>query len=316
MAEKTTAEEWVRVDLAADPELTDALANFMTEIGAAGVCEEALMPLAEEAEEAVHYETLTAYFPWENKETVIASLETYLDGLSHLFPATPKPTLTIKDIIAPDWGEEWKKYFHPFRIGKKFVVKPTWEPYQPVAGDIVIEIDPGMAFGTGQHHSTAMCLEAMEDLLQNKVSSREVLDVGTGTGILGIAAARLGAEKVVCLDIDDQAVAIAGANAILNQVAEKMEIRNRPLDSLQHKFNLILANLTAKTLLELYAHLEALLTPGGYLVISGIIDKQSPEIEECFSRPPLSLRRIMKSEDWRCYVYMKIPPSPPLPKGG
>ncbi|MDP2268160.1 MAG: 50S ribosomal protein L11 methyltransferase, partial [Deltaproteobacteria bacterium] len=224
----------MRVDLAADPELTDAIANFMTEIGAAGVCQEALMPLhfTEETEETVHYETLTAHFPWENKETVLASLATYLDGLSRFFPASRKPTLTIKDITDPDWGEEWKKYFHPLRIGKKFVVKPTWEPYQPVGGDIVIEIDPGMAFGTGQHHSTAMCLEAMEDLFETQKISHSnalpwgVLDVGTGTGILGIAAARLGAENVVCLDIDDKAVAIAVANAILNQVAEKMQIRN------------------------------------------------------------------------------------------
>jgi ribosomal protein L11 methyltransferase len=307
LAAKTTAEEWMRVDITPDPELTDALANFMTEIGAAGVCQEALMPLhfTEEREETVRYETLTAHFPLENKETVIGLLETYLDGLSLLFPASRKPTLTITDIIAPDWGEEWKKYFHPLRIGKKFVIKPTWELYQPLGDDIVIEIDPGMAFGTGQHHSTAMCLEAMEDLIQNKVSSRQVLDVGTGTGILGIAAARLGAGTVVCLDIDDQAVAIAIANAILNQVAEKMQIHNHHLVSLRLKFDLILANLTAKTLLELYAHLESLLTPGGYLVISGIIDKQSPEIEECFSRPPLSIGRIMKSEEWRCYVIKK-----------
>jgi ribosomal protein L11 methyltransferase len=307
VAEKNTAGKWVRVDLAADPELTDALANFMTEIGAEGVCQEALLPLrfTDEAEEAVRYETLTAHFPRENKETVIASLKTYLDGLSLLFPASRKPTLTIEDITDPNWGEEWKKYFHPFRIGKKFVIKPTWEPYQPVDGDIVIEIDPGMAFGTGQHHSTAMCLEAMEDLFLNKVSPWEVLDVGTGTGILGIAAARLGAEKVVCLDIDDKAVAIAVDNAILNKVAEKMEIRNRPLASLRQKFNLILANLTAKTLQELYTRLESLLTPGGYLVISGIIEQQSREIEGCFSRPPLSLWRIMKSAEWRCYVITK-----------
>ncbi len=340
MAEKNISEKWVRVDLSADPERTDALANFMMEIGAEGVCQEALIPFAEEAEEAVRYETLTAYFPWENKETVIASLETYLDGLSRLFPTSKKPTFTIKDITDPDWGEEWKKYFHPLRIGKKFVVKPTWEPYQPVGGDIVIEIDPGMAFGTGQHHSTAMCLEAMEDLFKTQriisnsltpingiskftnlspagktqeissnllkdVSPWEVLDVGTGTGILGIAAARLGAEHVVCLDIDDKAVAIAVDNAILNQVAEKMEIRNRHLSSLQQKFNLILANLTAKTLLELYANLESLMTPGGYLVISGIIEQQSRKVEECFSRPPLSLWRIMKSEEWRCYVIKK-----------
>ena len=308
MAEKNISEKWVRVDLSADPELTDALANFMTEIGAEGVCQEALMPLhfTEDAEETVRYETLTAHFPWANKKTVLASLEIYLDGLSRLFPASKKPTLTIKDITDPDWGEEWKKYFHPFRIGKKFVIKPTWEPYQPVGGDIVIEIDPGMAFGTGQHHSTSMCLTAMEDLFsQENASSWAVLDVGTGTGILGIAAARLGVEKVVCLDIDDKAVAIAVDNAILNQVANKMKIRNSPLSSLGRKFNLLLANLTTKTLLELSTDLESLLAPGGYLVISGIIEQQSREIEERFSMAPLSLWRNMKSEEWRCYVIKK-----------
>ena len=306
MAEKNISEKWVRIDVAADPELADALANFMTEIGAEGVCQEALMPFAEEDEEAVRYEALTAYFPWGNKENVIASLETYLDGLSRLLPAGKKPTFTTKDITDPDWGEVWKKYFHPLRIGKQFVIKPTWEPYQPADGDIVLEIDPGMAFGTGQHHSTAMCLEAMEDIFsRNNVSLWQVLDVGTGTGILGIAAARLGAENVVCLDIDDKAVAIAIDNAILNQVANRMQIHNLHLATLRLKFDLILANLTAKTLLEFAAILESLLTPGAYLVISGIIEQQSREIEECFSRPPLSLWRSMKSEEWRCYVIKK-----------
>lgn len=310
MAEETIAEKWVRIDLTADPELTDAIANFLTEIGAEGVSQEALMPLhfTEEPEEKVQYETLTVHFPIENKETVIASIETYLDSLNRLFPTSRKPTLTIKDITDPDWGEEWKKYFHPLRIGKKIVVKPTWETYQPVGDDIVIEIDPGMAFGTGQHHSTAMCLTAMEDLFETqKISDSnaipwEVLDVGTGTGILGIAAARLGAENVVCLDIDDKAVAIAAGNAILNQVANKMQIRNLHIAVLRLKFDLILANLTAKVLLEICNHLEWLLTPGGYLVISGIIEQQSRKIEERFSTPPLSLWRIMRSEEWRCYI--------------
>ena len=311
MTEQYLSGEWVRIDLAADPEMTDALANFLTEIGAEGVYQESLSPLSftDEVEGPVHYEKLTAHFPREDKESVLASLETYLESLSLLFPKSRKPCLTLKDISDPDWGEEWKKYFHPFRIGKKFVIKPTWEFYQPVGDDMVIEIDPGMAFGTGQHHSTAMCLQAMEDLFETQQispASSEVLDVGTGTGILGIAAVRLGVEKnVVCLDIDEKAVAIARENAIVNRAADKMEIHNRPLSSLRQKFHLILANLTAKTLLELANELESLLTPGGCLVISGIIEQQSRDIEERFSLPPLRLLRIMKSEEWRCYVITK-----------
>lgn len=315
MAENMSAEKWIRIDIAAEPELTDALANFLTEMGAEGVCQEALLPsdcieeTGESIREGIRYEALAAHFPWESKQTVVDSVETYLDSLSLLFPDSVKPTMTTTDIIASDWGEEWKKYFHPLRVGKRFVIKPTWESCQPVGDDIIIEIDPGMAFGTGQHHSTAMCLEAMEELYSvnasGDVSLGEVLDVGTGTGILGIAAARLGAKNVVCLDIDEQAVAIAIENAELNQVAEKMQIHNLPLDSLRQQFDLILANLTARTLRELSNQLESLLAPGGYLIISGIIDQQGPEIEECFSRAPLCLKRKMKSAEWRCYVITK-----------
>ncbi len=306
MAKEGAGNKWVKVDLTAPPDLADALANFLTEIGAEGICQEAPAPPADEFEADPIFDTLTAYFPGEKLEPAIASLETYLEGLHDIFPAFGKPTFAITQISDADWGEEWKKYFHPLRIGNNLIVKPTWEPYTAAAGDVVIEIDPGMAFGTGQHHSTAMCLEAMESLITEQLTAAErVLDVGTGTGILGIAAARLGARDVLCLDIDEQAVAIAIENAFLNQVAARLKIRHSGIAALRETFDLILANLTAKLLIEIYADLESGLRPGGYLILSGIIEKQSPEIEKQFSHPPLRLHRLVKSADWRCYVYCK-----------
>jgi len=303
-------DKWLRVDLSAAPELSDALANFMEEIGAAGVYQEAIPPVSynpspEFTEEAV-YESLTAYLPLDKKDEVIAALRDYLDGLEQIFPEVAKPAFRTSDITAPDWGEEWKKYFHPLRIGQRFIVKPTWEPYSPLPEDIVIEIDPGMAFGTGQHHSTAMCLQAMEQIFPPADGATwAVLDVGTGTGILGIAAAKLGAREVVGLDIDAQALAIARTNALLNRVDDKLAITDETLSCLKGPFQLILANLTAKPLRELAGELVSRLAPAGYLIISGLIEQNSAEIEACYLRPPLRLGQKIQREEWLCYVFCK-----------
>lgn len=306
MAVENMPDKWVRVDIVSDPELLDTLVNFMMEIGAEGVSQEAPPPSFEDAEAVVAFESLTAYLPWEEKERCLASLQTYLEALAACFPDRAGSTFTVKEIASSDWGEEWKKYFHPLRIGGRFIIKPTWEDYAPAGDDIVIELDPGMAFGTGQHYTTAMCLGAMEEIfLPEGKGPRDVLDVGTGTGILGIAAARLGAARVVCLDIDAKAVAIARENALLNCVAEKLDISCNEIFHLEPSFQLILANLTAKPLLELYPHFLSLLAPAGYLIISGIIEKQVPDIEASFCRPPLLLQRRMEGEEWRCYVFRK-----------
>ncbi|PIP08227.1 MAG: 50S ribosomal protein L11 methyltransferase [Syntrophobacteraceae bacterium CG23_combo_of_CG06-09_8_20_14_all_50_8] len=303
-------DKWLRVDLSSVPELLDALSNFVTEIGAEGVYQEGFTPPSQnsspESEEEPHYEHLTAYLPWGKKEENIASLENYLEALSVIFPELAKPTFAMKEITAPNWGEEWKKYFHPLRVGKRIIIKPTWEIYQPADDDIVIEIDPGMAFGTGQHHSTSMCLEAMEEIFsENNTSKWEVLDLGTGTGILGIAAAKLGAKRVVGIDIDEQAVEIAWSNAILNRVGEKLTIKNEAVSSLHQPFNLVLANLTAKLLVALSSNLENLLAPGGYLVISGIIEQNRQEIEACFFQSSLRFHRMIERQEWLCYIFAR-----------
>ena len=207
--------DWLKIEIGAPEELVDALMNFVTEIGAQGAYQESLVPqTVGDFPEAPSRETIKAFLPFDVRlEQRLAALRTYVDGIAELFPNLEKPIFQTETIRDPDWGEAWKKYFKPLRVSRSLVIKPTWERFSSTGRDIVIEIDPGMAFGTGQHASTRMCLEAIENLFHEDRSFEKwhVLDVGTGTGILGIACAKLDAERVLCVDIDQKATEIASS---------------------------------------------------------------------------------------------------------
>lgn len=310
--------DWLKIELSAPAEMIDALTNFVTEIGAQGAFQESLEPqssndfsetVSENAfPETASREILKVFFPFDSHmDARLAALQTYIDSLAEIFPELEKPCFQKEIIRDPDWGEAWKKFFKPIRVSREIVIKPTWERFSPSGRDIVIEIDPGMAFGTGQHASTRMCLEAIEDILlkDRSVERRHVLDVGTGTGILGIACAKLDAEKVLCVDIDKKAVEIARENVKINQVDDRVEIRDCDVATLTESFHLIVANLTAKMLIKLRPHLIRRLLPGGYLVISGIIEQNRPDIESHFPGDSFTIHRLITEKEWLCYVLRK-----------
>ena len=303
-------EKWLKIEISAPSELMDALGNFLTETGAQGVFQESLTPqnTAADFPEPVIEEILKAYFPQDiRSEKRIVAVQKYIDSLFEIFPDLEKPSFTTEIISDPNWGEQWKKYFKPIRVSNNIIVKPTWERYTPSSRDIVIEIDPGMAFGTGQHASTRMCIEAIEDIMMKDRSIKEwkVLDVGCGTGILGITAAKIGAQDVICVDIDKKAVEIAGENAAINNVESSLHISNKNVATINEPRNLIIANLTAKLLLNLRPHLIQLLLPEGYMIISGIIELDAKNIEEHFSADPLTTYKVITEKEWVCYVLRK-----------
>lgn len=302
-------QRWMKLELSVPEELVEGISNFMIEIGAQGVYEETLEPwVANDLPELVGNDVVYAYLPFDpHLENRMAKLQGYIESLADLFPEQAKVSYKQETIEDPDWGEQWKKYFKPLRVGREIVIKPTWERYAPEGGDIVIEIDPGMAFGTGQHASTRMCLEALEDVIAKDrgIKAWEVLDVGTGTGILGIACAKLGAEKVLCLDVDKKAVSIARENIEMNDVADRVKAVSRDVSSLEGSFDLIVANLTEKILTKLRSTLVGLLRPRGYLIISGIIVENRAMIEENFLSDPLVLHRSLTEKEWICYVLKK-----------
>lgn len=302
-------EKWLKIELFTPPELSDALADFLTEIGAQGVFQESPEPssLPVVADKPLR-ETLTAFLPCDNSLAQrLVAFRAYLDSVAELFPQLEKPGFVTEVIGNPDWGEAWKKYFKPLRVGRHFVVKPTWEPFTAESGDIVIEIDPGMAFGTGQHASTRLCLEAIESLCSDdrNFETSSVLDVGTGTGILGIACAKLGAERVLCVDNDPLATKTARDNVQVNGVQDRTTVSSLDIAALTEPFPLIVANLTTKILGELYPAFVRLVSPGGRLVIAGIIQQDKPDIETRFLGGAFMLYRLMTRDEWVCYILKK-----------
>lgn len=309
--DKRGKEAWIEIAVTSPPELIEGLSNFITELGATGISQEEDADQPGAGADLSEYapplrEELKAYLPadspWKEK---IELLKTYIENLTDLFPDLKQPDFTVKTLSDPDWGEQWKKYFKPLRIHKNIVIKPTWERFTATGRDIVIEIDPGMAFGTGQHSSTRMCLEALEEILlkDRSIKNWRVLDVGTGTGILSICCAKMGAAKIVAVDIDPQAVEIARKNVAINHVGDRVEVVNSDISKYRTGgFDLIVANLNAEPLIKLRPHLMTLMEKKGYLIISGIIEQSVGAIEKKFLKEPLSVQGVLRDKEWVCYV--------------
>ena len=306
MSEK---EKWIEIILTTPPELTDGLSNFLTELGTEGIVqEEPVLNSFDDIVLPLSKAELKAYLPWNPEvEKQISTLKNYIRSLSEIFPNLEEPTFVTNTIVDPDWGEQWKKYFKPIRISRNIVIKPTWERYAPLGRDIVIDIDPGMAFGTGQHSSTRMCIIALEDIVTHNKRTQDwkALDVGTGTGILAISCAKLGIGKVVAVDIDPKAAEIAAKNIAINMVDDEIEIINSDISNLKDRFDLIVANLTANALIKLQPTLFRMMKPEAYLIISGITENDSSAIEKLFYTNDIILHKMLTEKEWVCYVLKK-----------
>ena len=205
----------------------------------------------------------------------------------------------VRRLREESWRDSWKKHFGIQRHGRALVVKPSWTRYRLRGGDIVIEIDPGMAFGTGQHPTTAMCLRALEDCVR---PGADVLDLGCGSGILAIAAAKIGATKVRALDLDPNAVRAARENAVANGVANVVGVREGTLDVAGGPFDVIVANISGLTLERLAADLARSLGPGGSLITSGFLDDAVAGLARAFEATGLTVVKVIDDGVWRAII--------------
>jgi ribosomal protein L11 methyltransferase len=202
------------------------------------------------------------------------------------------------------WRDSWQRYFRPRRIGRRLLIRPSWATCRARAGDAVIEIDPGMAFGTGQHPTTAMCLRTLEESVR---PGDEVLDVGTGSGILALAAAKLGADRVLALDIDPQAVKAARENAAANAVADVVEVREGTLPDgvSEERFDLVVANISGLTIERLAPSLAGALRDGGALIVSGFLEDAVDGLSRVLAEAGLEVGCVQADGVWRAMAARK-----------
>jgi len=295
--------DWVELSVQAEAEAVESVVELLSRLGHGGgvAIEEPLLDSAEPGRVEMDPSKLVTVKSYllddEQLPHKIAQAE---EGLWHLSQIRRIEPLKVARIAEKDWAEAWKEFFHVQRIGARVVVKPTWRDYQPAEGDVVLEMDPGMAFGTGQHPTTRMCVLACERLVR---PGMRVLDVGTGSGILSLAAARLGAESVIAVDTDPVAVESARRNVDMNGLADRIEVRQGSVELVQgESFDLVLANIIAAAIIELARPLADALSPNGRLVASGIIAEREMDVKDAVSAAGLKVEEVMAEGDWRTMV--------------
>jgi ribosomal protein L11 methyltransferase len=236
------------------------------------------------------------------------------EGLWHLGRILPIAEPQIRELAEEDWAHAWKEQYHRMRVGRRIVIVPAWEEYAPAPDEVILRLEPGMAFGTGLHPTTRLCLAAIEDRL---APGQAVLDVGTGSGVLAIAAARLGAGRVVAVDADPVAVRVAGENVAANGVAERVEVRHAslaggdavPTHFLEEgelplleagTFDLVVVNILAPVIAGMAPALAARTAPGGALIAAGLIDTQEADVLAALQCHGLALAHRSQEQDWVC----------------
>ncbi|NMC74191.1 MAG: 50S ribosomal protein L11 methyltransferase [Geobacteraceae bacterium] len=305
--------EWAQVSCEVPSSMVDSLAEYLIELSSTGVSIDnmTLDTFSLDSVEESPIKTVTAYFSVDDSlRERIREVESYLMETGPAYDGFHFKAPIVTRITEEDWSSNWKEHFKPLRIGRHLVIKPTWETFPATDDDVVMELDPGMAFGTGTHPTTMLCLSILEGLFRGGEAAgrphkmpRTVLDVGTGSGILSIAAALLGAEKVEAVDIDPDAVQVAKENCSLNKVSGLVNVSGTPLPRVAGRFDVVLANILAEELVRLAPELVGKLAAGGFLILSGILVDKEHIVTDCFRNLGVSLERIAREEEWCCIVF-------------
>jgi ribosomal protein L11 methyltransferase len=288
-------EEWICIEVSCDAEVADDLAAEISE---------AFNKNIEITHEGIRF-YLGADLINEDWE---ARLQEILGGFVKLRPQGAETTYNYSLIIEEGWADRWKVHFKPLRVGRHFIVCPTWERAVPEIEDNIILMDPGRAFGTGHHETTRLCLEWLEEwaLGSSDPGSRSLLDVGCGTGILAIGAALLGIERVVALDNDPEAIEVATENVALNQLAGRIQLVNATVDCIDRNdsFDVILANIQAAPLRGLATELTRKLKQQGKMALSGILLEQLADVRTAYEKQGMTLAGMRHAGEW-CLLELK-----------
>jgi ribosomal protein L11 methyltransferase len=324
---------WHEVTVHTTEEAIEMISNFIHELGAGGVSIEESGTLNKQRDTSLGqwYElplndipegraVIKGYFSegiaiadiMSNLQQSVAQLGEYVE--------TGEPTFEVKDVDDEDWANSWKQYFKPIRISDRLTVKPTWEEYTPGANELIIELDPGMAFGTGTHATTSLCLRTLESVIKE---GDDVIDVGTGSGILAIAAAKLGAKHVLALDLDPVAVSSAGENSRLNDLQSQITVKHsdllqvlresaesgsgkQPVLGVQIPVQVVVANILAEIILMFVKDVYDVLAAGGTYVVSGVIGSKRVDVEKGLEAVGFTVTEVHEDQDWVVLIARKL----------
>jgi ribosomal protein L11 methyltransferase len=274
-------ETWIELTVPVEASASEAVENFLFEQGCLGIEELA--------------GTIKGYFheaqvPYRLKRSLLLFIQNLQDlGFTAGVP-------DFRKIEAQDWSSQWKKWFRPIRISRGIIVKPPWENWPSRSGETVVTIMPRMAFGTGTHETTQLCLALLEAVLQ---PHQCVLDVGTGSGILAIAAVLMGASRVLALDIDSDAIGNAEENSVANHVNHRLEIRLGSLEAVNREsFDLILANINRMVFVNLLPRMKDFLNPEGGIILSGILKTEQSIFKKAIVDSGYSILRFQQKGEW------------------
>jgi ribosomal protein L11 methyltransferase len=303
--------KYIEVQVATTTEASDAVYNILSDAGAAGVVIEdpndfIMMNTDEKSWDYVEQELIDkmgtdvkvkGYFANEEfNEEKLKTIQSRVNQLDEFGLNKGPGIIETKDVFDEDWANAWKQYYKPVKAGEKIVIKPTWEEYQVQAGDLVIEMDPGMAFGTGTHETTVMCIKLLEKYV---TPDSVVFDVGSGSGILGISAVKLGAKHVECVDIDNVACKVAKENAEHNNVVDKLDVKcGNLLDVVKEKADVIVANIIADIIIGFTADAWKAINPGGIFISSGIIKDRRDEVLDKISSSDFEVLEVLEMGEW------------------
>jgi ribosomal protein L11 methyltransferase len=295
---------WLELSISAHREAVEALSELLSRYAPGGVALEEPISLLDDGQEyriqPGQPVQVRAYLPVDGTEE--EARQRIEEGIWHLGQIGPQfvGTLSTRVVAEEDWANAWKEYYHVLHVGQRVVIKPSWRDYIAQPGEVVLELDPGMAFGTGLHPTTHMCLEQLEQLVQ---PGMRVLDVGTGSGILALTAAKLGAASVLALDVSSVAVEAAQANVRANGLEDRVTVQPGTLappvaPATVPVYDLVVANIIARVIAELAPALVAALAPGGILIASGIIDERLPLAEDALRDAGLRDMQRVQEGDW------------------
>ncbi len=293
---------WLRVTVTVSETISDPIADFICE--QTGGVEQIPVAAANAAQEKIiGYLENDSHAPEKLKK-----IEAYLTEFTCLLPGEEKTQLETEIIADEDWNKTWKAGFKPLPITAHLVIKPTWESYQPGPGEKVIEMDPGMAFGTGHHASTKLALEFIEALFHNTtIPPKTVLDVGTGTGILAMATALFGAQKILAIDNDPEAVKVAEENILRNGLLTKIQADSIALQDISQQFDLVIANIIHDTLIDLASDLAARLNQNGRLILAGILTgPQTENIRAAYNALGLKHQETRNEGEWSALLFIQL----------